>query len=266
MFKPEISLQTYTIRKFLKTPAGRDEAFAKIKSMGINAVELARVKFTPGVISQISSLCSNRGIKVLSTQMKLREIEADPEWTVKLHRQLGCTVCAVSVIDLSALRSAAGLKIYAQRLNILGGRLKQEGIRLLFHHHNFEFVPLEGSDGFNILSGCLNPDNVGFVLDTYWLQRSGHSPAAFIRSLKGRVGGIHLRDFSLRPPMSFPRITDTELGCGNIDFQAVYQAACDVGCGYMAIEQTSPDPWRSIGQSIAHIKKIGLGDHLQGDQ
>ena len=160
------------------------------------------------------------------------------------------------------MKTEARLNAYADRLNSLGGELKKEGINLLFHHHNFEFVPLRGTDGFSILKERLDPDAVKFVLDTYWLQRSGHNPAAVIRSLSGRVRGIHLRDFALKPPQWAPGITDTELGNGNIDFTDVTSAAAETGCAYMAIEQAATKPWESLDVSIKYLKQIGLADQF----
>ncbi len=265
MNKPRLSLQTYTIRKYLKTPEGRAEALGRVKSLGFDALELARIQFTPKIVDQIAGICRDNEIDVLSTQIKLKEIEADIDWTVRLHRLLGCRDCSVSVINLGALKSEERLRAYSGRLNRLGRVLEQEGINLLFHHHNFEFVPMGGSDAFSLLKEQLDPDVIQFVLDTYWLQRSGHNPAAFIRNMKGRARGIHLRDFRLNPPIWAPGITDAELGQGNIDFRDVAAAAAEAGCAYMAVEQTSAEPWVSLETSINHLKEVGFADQIIGE-
>ncbi len=265
MNKPRLSLQTFTIRKYLKTPDGRAAALGRIKPLGFDAIELARIQFTPKVVDQIAGICRDKEIDVVSTQMKLKEIEADIDWAVKLHRLLGCRDCSVSVVNLGALKSAERLRSYTDRLNRLGGVLKQEGINLLFHHHNFEFVPMNGRDTFRLLVEHLDPDSVQFVLDTYWLQRSGYNPAAFIRNMKGRARGVHLRDYRLKPPIWAPGITDAELGQGNIDFRDVAAAAAEAGCAYMAVEQASAEPWKSLETSINHLKKIGLLGQIKGE-
>lgn len=262
MNKPQISLQTFTIRKYLKTPAAMESSLKRVKAAGINALELARIDFTPKVIALAAGICRDNEINVLSTQIKLKTIEKNISWSVKLHRMLDCSNCCVSVIDLAALKSVDSLRAYAQRINNLGLVMKEEGINLLFHHHNFEFVPLGDTTGFKLLKEYLDPQFVGFVLDTYWLQRSGYKPADVIISMKGRVGGIHLRDFRLKPPVLSPGITDTELGRGSIDFSKVSEAAAEAGCKYMAIEQATADPWGSLDTSIEHLRAIGLDSQL----
>lgn len=256
--KTRTALQTFTIRKHLKKRSHRDEAFRRLKRAGVTGIELARVKFTPDVIKHINELRLREDIEILSTQIKLDVILKDLDWTIEFHRLLGCTRTVVSVISFSYLkRGRSGLREYAALLNETGARLKEEGIQLLFHHHNFEFVPLRGEesrDGMAVLLEELNPELVGLVLDTYWLQRSGHDPAAYIRRQKGRVKGVHLRDMALKGPVWNPGIRDCELGAGNLDFRDIMEACEESGVEYAAIEQNSGDPWGSLDISLGHLQ------------
>jgi len=263
MLRPPIALQTFTIRKELTTPAARAAAFRKLKGLGINNIELARVTFSPAIIKEIAGICRAEGLTVLCTQMKYKEISADLNQTIRIHRDLECPRCSVSVVSFRHLRQGRkGLKEYAEILNSTGKILKKAGISLLYHHHNYEFVPIEQLDGFRFLAESLDPDLVGLILDTYWLQRSGHAPADIIRRYAGRVKGVHLRDFTLTPPLWNPGITDTELGRGNLDFGKIIDSCAETGVEYMAIEQASSTPWRSIENSLSHLKTLGidLGD------
>ena len=60
--KPRISLQTFTIRKQLQTPAARLRSLERVKSFGLNALELARIPFSPKVISRTAGICRDLGI------------------------------------------------------------------------------------------------------------------------------------------------------------------------------------------------------------
>jgi len=261
--KPQISLQTFTIRKYLKNQTGAEEALKKVKSLGINALELARIEFSPGNIDFVMRICKREEIKIRSTQIKLSVIKRDLSWMAELHKKLDCPYCVVSVISLKSLKKGReGIKDYACELNRIGAYLKDRGVSLLFHHHNFEFVPIGKSDGFSILKEYLDPGLVGLVLDTYWLQRSGLNPASFIKEHKGLVKGVHLRDFQLKPPHWSPRIIDAELGQGNLDFRAIAEACYESDVDYMAIEQTTADPWKSLMISVDHLKEINLENHI----
>lgn len=254
---PQISLQTFTIRKTLKDKKGLTVTMKKVKALGIHSLELARVPFTDSYIDQVVAACKDAGISVGSTQMKLKEIEKDKAWTAKMHKKLDCPYCVVSVVSFSHLKKGEpGIKAYADRLNKLGAYLKKKDVNLLFHHHNFEFVPMGDSDGFTLLKKYLDPQSVGLVFDTYWLQRSGHDPAEFIRRHKGFVKGVHLRDFSLTGPIWNPGIRDAELGKGNLNFEKILEACRDAGVSYGAIEQNSADPWESLKISMDYLKSI----------
>lgn len=255
---PQISLQTFTIRKALKDKKGLTAVLTKVKALGINSLELARVPFTDSYIDQVVAACKVAGITVGSTQMKLKEIEKDKAWTATMHKKLNCPFCVVSVVSFSHLKKGEpGIKAYAERLNELGAYLKKKDVNLLFHHHNFEFVPMGDSDGFSILMKYLDSKSVGLVFDTYWLQRSGHDPADFIRKHKGLVKGVHLRDFSLTGPIWNPGIRDAELGRGNLDFSGILEACREAEVSYGAIEQNSAHPWESLKISLDYLKSIG---------
>ncbi|MBI9102094.1 MAG: sugar phosphate isomerase/epimerase [Spirochaetales bacterium] len=254
--KVKLTLQTFTIRKYLKTVKSAEDALARVKELGIDGLELARVKFSPGYIHAISRICRDLDLKVVSTQMKLKEIASDLDWTIRMHNQLGCSNCVVSVISFKHLKAGEeGLKAYAEKLNGIGRRLKEEGISLLFHHHNYEFLPIGNNCGFDILKNGFNPEYVGLVLDTYWLQRSGLNPPAVIRENRGLVKGVHLRDFKLKSPISSPKITDAALGDGNLDFQEILSACSESRVEYTAIEQDTKSPFKSIALSLCHLEE-----------
>ncbi len=258
---PMIALQTFTVRKSISKMKTLLWTLQQVKDLGINHLELARIPFNDVFIEQVATFCQNSGISVCSTQMKLKEIVRDPAWTVAMHKKLGCEFCVVSVVSILVLRKGeSAIKTYAQSLNELGAQLKQEGITLLFHHHNFEFVPIGNKTGFEILKQHLNPDLVGLVVDTYWLQRSGHNPEAFIEAHAGWVKGVHLRDFTLKGPVWNPGIGDAELGQGSLNFTAIIEACKNVGVNYMAIEQNTPKPWHSLDLSVHHLKALGFNN------
>ena len=59
-----VALQTFTVRKFLRSPAAIDSGFARIRELGIGALELAYVKLQPAEINAIEKACKDHGITV----------------------------------------------------------------------------------------------------------------------------------------------------------------------------------------------------------
>lgn len=61
-----------------------------------------------------------------------------------------------------------------------------------------------------------DPETFNFIVDTYWLQVGGVSPAKYIKMLKTRAMAIHFKDSKIQlPDWSKPQIAD--VGEGNLD-------------------------------------------------
>ena len=90
---------------------------------------------------------------------------------------------------------------------------------------------------------------------------SGVDPVELIKKLKGRVSQLHLKD--LKKGLELPNYGNLgkdafkELGNGSIDMDAVIEAAAQAGVAHCHVEQDhSPDPLKSIGESMAHLKSL----------
>jgi sugar phosphate isomerase/epimerase len=233
-----------------------------IRKKGYRHLELARAPFDPEIWEDIGRAAAKAEISIESTQIKLREIEADLGKTIEMHRSLPCRRVVISVLPLRlAGAGAAAYHEFAGRLNRLGEKLRDSGLELLFHHHHFEFLPLKDEKtktGMDILIKCLDPHLVKLVLDTYWLQRGGENPGSFIRRIGGMglAGGVHLRDYALTLKFTAIKASDTCVGKGRLDFTDIYHACNEARVAYMAVEQDSGLPWEDISAAYSHMKSI----------
>jgi len=94
---------------------------------------------------------------------------------------------------------------------------------------------------------------VGFIVDTYWVKTTGRDPLEWIRHLGGRVIGLHLRD--CQSPQGKKRPGDCEIGRGTIDFPTLL-ASLPEHIRYGAIEQNSPEPWKSLEISLDALRSM----------
>ncbi len=104
---------------------------------------------------------------------------------------------------------------------------------LYYHNHAFEFEPLGGTTGMEILLAETDPELVGFECDVYWVQYGGQDPAAFIQAHAGRFPLIHLKDMVGEGDGR----TFAEVGEGKIDFAAIFAAAEAQGAAWYIVEQ-----------------------------
>ncbi|MFA5006881.1 MAG: sugar phosphate isomerase/epimerase [Candidatus Izemoplasmatales bacterium] len=242
-----LSIQTYTVRRALMDDfAG---TLRRIRGLGVGAVELARIGFTPAE----ARLVVDSGLAVTSMQVKPSRLREDPFAIAAFAKDVGCPLIVASVLSTGAiLGGAAALGRFAGFLNGLAELYAAQGLKLAFHHHSFEFARIGKKRKFDLLLERTGPA-VGIVVDTYWTARSGVDPAEWIRGLGPRLAGLHLRDCAEERGI---RTVDAALGDGIVDFTAVLDAAAP-HAAYAAIEQNSSDPFADLAKSIAHLRTLG---------
>lgn len=261
---PRIGLQTFTIRRFLKTPGAIDGAFARLASLGISVVELAYVKLKPEYIDALALAGTRHGISFGSSQITFGFLDRQRDWVVRFHEQLSCSLTAVSVLPLGAIYGNRDkLLSFAQRLEALGAWYRERGIQLCFHHHDYEFRRYGDEVGLDLILNNTSAENLCLELDTYWAQRGGRSPHDMIRALDGRVKVVHLRDYTVRRRGFELLPADAELGAGNLDITRIIEACCDTQVQLLAIEQNTGTPFERVEASVAHLRELGFDALLQ---
>jgi sugar phosphate isomerase/epimerase len=130
----------------------------------------------------------------------------------------------------------------ARRLDALGAKLRAEGIRYSYHNHDFEFESFDGDPRckLDVLYDATSPANVYAELDTAWVYVGGADPAAYLRRYAGRCPVIHVKDAVLRGKPD-GRAKLVELGRGELDWLAVFDAARNAGVEWCIYEQDECD-------------------------
>lgn len=255
----QLSLQTFTIRKFLKHEKDMMTIISKLKDLGIHTLEAARIDFDLKTARAFINICQKYDMRIGSSQIKFHTINENFDEIVEIHKLWDCKYIAVSVLPMKyLLKKEQGLKEFANELNKLGERLSLHNLQLLFHHHHFEFIKYGDKLGLELLIENTDPKYVGFVLDTYWIQRGGKTPQELIERYKGRAKVVHLRDYKIRFSKFDLLPSDCEIGNGNLDFKKIIDSSIANGVVYMAIEQNSKEPIESIRKSVENIKQMGF--------
>lgn len=254
------ALQTFTVRKFLKSPAAIESGFARIRETGLGAVELAYVDLKPALIDAVERACKENDITVGSSQITFDFLDRKRDWVLQFHQQLDCGLTSVSVLPFRVIHGKRDHMLrFAEKLEALGAYYRDRGLQLCFHHHDYEFRHYGEDVGLDLLLANTSADNVGLELDTYWVARGGRSPQDMIRDQGGRVKVVHLRDFRSRWKRFELKPEDCELGSGNLDFRRIVDSCVESGVHYMAIEQATDTPFESVGQSVKHLRELGYG-------
>lgn len=143
----------------------------------------------------------------------------------------------------------------ASRLNRAGSALQQRGIRLLYHNHNAEFLPVEpGRSAYTLLQQETDPALVNFEFDNYWCADAGCDPVWQMQQLGQRMKLWHATDRGCRKPGFTPiyKMDSMELGDGTMDLQALAAQAKLSGCEAVILE--SHRNWLD-GSPIASLRR-----------
>lgn len=145
-------------------------------------------------------------------------------------------------------------KELSQRLNLAGESCKESNINLLYHHHGFEFQPIDGELPFNILVNQTENYLLNFELDTFWLEASGQSTLKNMQQLRGRVMQMHIKNGLLPTEGHLDESKDnidvfTPLDLGDIDIGRILDLADLHGISKLYLEQ---DYARHIYQDLSN--------------
>lgn len=251
-----LGVQTFTIRKEIRTPEGLRETLTTLGEIGYKQFELARMRYNKDELTVLKELKELYGFSYVTCQIKLDLILKRFDWLMEFCHELKITTIEVSVIPTkNFLKKRRGMLELAEQLNLLGQRTKEYRVDLLFHHHNFELIPMGDKLGIIHLMDHTDPNYVNFVMDTYWLARSGFNPYSFIKNYEDRVRGVHLRDCQfLQKGLGF-KFRDQAIGRGSIDFLPFKTENLD-NILFFSVEQDSSDPIEDLRFSYLTLKGL----------
>lgn len=236
-----IGVQTFTVRKLAEVDI--HGTFMKLKKMGVNHIELAYIPLS----DETKQAIQQSGLKVVAIQATLKRLSRDKDEMVRFAKSVSCDTVVVSVIPITAIIfGKRAIKRFADRLNQLSSTYQKERIRLGFHHHDFEFKPVDHKIKLKWILEFTD-SSVGIVTDTYWTKKAKHEPQDVIDWIGKRLIGIHLRD------LDHDLKHDAPLGKGVIDFSSLLKQLKHHPA-YQVIEQNSSNPDQDLPISIQYLK------------
>ena len=238
-----IGLQLYTLRKpFAADPIGTLE---RIRQIGYDAVEFAAPMDSDfkGLASRMKAI----GLDCPCAHVGLVEMAQQPDAVLAMAQTLGCRYLVMPYV----LPDQRDWSAVIDTLGTFARRARSQGLRVAYHHHDFEFEAANGVRPFDRLVTETDPAFVDFELDVYWLKKAGEDPKVVIEGLAGRVKLIHLKDATPDGGM-------TEVGAGTLDFAALIRAADAAGAEHYFVEHDFPPApdWPSVEASLAHLRTL----------
>lgn len=252
----EIGAQFYTLREHCKTLEDFSESLKRVADMGYPTVQISGTcPFEP---QWLKEELDKNGLRCVLTHTPADQLLSDPVQAAKKHHTFGCRHIGLGYFALDSSHYESGLPGALDRFVSLykpvAGTIQDNGCYFMYHNHAREFQKLNGKTILQHMAEAFSPDEMGFTLDTYWVQVGGGDPAQWIEKLSGRVPCIHLKDCGFGPRMEV-------IGEGNINFDRVFEKAESAGVKYMLVEQDNcngEDPFDCLKRSYDYLHSCGF--------
>jgi len=250
-----LGVQLYTVRETI----GADPA-AILKA--IQDIGYREVEATYGNLSKIWPALKE-------TQLKPVSVHLDTALFFENSGKLDAAIADVKekgfqfvVLPYIPPAQRGGLDVFkklAETLNKSGEKVKAAGMSLCYHNHAFEFEPMQGTTGLELMMKETHKDLVSLELDVFWVSVAGHDPVTLIKKYANRIALLHLKDkasgLATQYNENVPKPTFKEVGNGSVDFPAILQAAkkSTVKNYFVEQDQTPGDPIASLRESFNYL-------------
>lgn len=244
-----LTVQLYTVRDALAEDyVGTLKA---IKAIGLEYVEGAG-NYGGGTAAEGKAILDDLGLKASGSHVALDRLQHHLDEVIEEHLTMEIPFVIVPYLveaDRNDYTKLAGI------LTPIATKLKEKGLTLCYHNHDFEFERQNDETGLEILYSKTNPNLVQAELDLAWISIAGADPVATIQKYANRLPLVHLKDYD---PSATPRWRPA--GGGVMDWDACLAACNDAGVQFGGIEldESPGDPLDAVRASFEFFYSKGL--------
>lgn len=190
-----VGIQVYGLRDQLEeTPEKFETVMRQIKEMGYDGVELAGLYgLSP---EYVRNVLLKLGLTPISAHVPLAEMIENVQKVVDDYRTIGCDYIVVPYLPEEYRPLAPGYETVIKEMGRIGKVMSENGITLLYHNHDFEFVRMpDGSYGFDDIYNRIPEDYLKAEPDTCWIKVAGEKPDDYVCKYLNRCPIVHLKDY-----------------------------------------------------------------------
>ncbi len=254
----KVGLQLYSVQVAMNEdlPA----TLRAVKDIGYDFVEF--VNLFGRSAAEIRSICDEIGLEILTYSWDTAPLLEAPNEVISMLHGIGAKHFAVGCSADDLMHRYGECVDKLTRASVL---LHENGLQLLYHNHDREFV-LKHSGMPMLKALCNDVPHLLPELDVCWALYGGQDPATAISLFPG-MPLVHLKDFVCTSlPSDFNFVRDASgtmrsrpedgflyrpLGCGNVNISAVVKAAEEAKIPYLIVEQD----WDYMDSCLEDVKK-----------
>lgn len=247
----DIALQMYTLRNVGDT----DAQFAMARKAGFSHVELVGDHHLD--LPTMQKMLKQYQLNVIASHVQLSNLESDREKVVAFNKGIGNSHIVVPWIEANERPTTQqGWIDYAMRLDRMGETLRNEGMTLSYHNHNFEMKKYDDMTALDLIMKYTHQNNLSLELDVAWAARGGQDPGSIITRYSGRIYAIHAKD-NAAIGIRDDEMNFTPAGEGLLEWRSIISAGRSSGVEWYIVEHDAPkDPWTIIMTSRHNLEEM----------
>ena len=247
----QIGAQFYTVRNQCQTLDDFALTLRKVADIGYKTVQISGT--CPYDAQWLKEQLDASGLRCVLTHIPVPRLTGELKQVIADHHVFGCENIG---LGWYAFNETDTCEAFMATYPAIARKIREGGRYFMYHNHDQEFK--RTPDGRQIileyLAENIPASDMGFTLDTFWIQAGGGDPAQWIERLAGRVPVIHLKDYAYGRKMAV-------IGEGNINFGRVFEKAEAAGTQYMMVEQddcNGEDPIECLRRSYQYLTACGF--------
>jgi len=188
-----LGVQLYSVRDDIG-PDALPATLARLASLGFTHVEPYDIL---GDTEGLAAALATSGLRATTAHSKITELDRDA--VLAAATRLGVETVIVPWVRPDSIATREGVSALAAAINAAAVAAAEQGIRVGYHNHDFEFSQkIDGVPAYELLVDQLDPAVV-LELDTYWAAVGGADVTELIPRLADRIRFLHVKHDSANP-------------------------------------------------------------------
>jgi len=254
-------VQLYTVREFMKTRADFAGTMKRFSAMGFKYLHVSGMtKEIP--VEEIAETSEAYELIPIHAHADPKRILNETADVIAEHKLMRTKYVGISQIPKDYERNREGFRQFCTDFIPPARTMKKAGLELVYHNHHLEFEKFEGKYAIEFMAE--NFKDLGFALNTYWIQMAGCDSADWIKRLGERVKILHLKDCAVRDGIT-RMCAPLE---GNMNWSRIMEAAEEAGVryGFVGIDDCE-DPFEALRIGMRNLKRdYGRLENLFADE
>ena len=276
MKKFKVGLQLYSIRDDMEKDM--DSALRQVKEIGYDYVEFAG--YFDHSAEEVKSMLDKYDLECVSVHQAPQLFADEGQKAVDYLKTIGAKYAAIPWYDKDKLAGSPEWENTVKLFTEVGKLLKDNGIQMLYHNHDFEFNKSDDKFLLDWIYETIPEEYLQPQVDTCWVHYAGYDPSEYLLKYSGRIDIVHLKDFVCKNLGGGPvyALIDKDgkekkssreengfefrpIGYGIQNIPAILEASEKAGAEIVIVEQDQSvdrPPMEAAKLSREYLKSLGL--------